>query len=187
MTFLELWELRAEFARRLSELYGREVPAYNTLVAVSADVNRDFLRDHGADAERFGSISRVTAERHGAIRLQLALQGLAFFTFRLDDAALIGQPLASPVTLAELITAGIAVPLPIVYEDFLPPSAAGIFQSDLTDQGTKDDAQTGTDFDIERMAEIVGTTVLDPNTLYRHQQQVSLDRLAAELHVVIEV
>ncbi|MEU5952316.1 DUF1338 family protein [Streptomyces sp. NPDC047525] len=63
------WQLRAAFAARLSEMYGREVPAYNTLVAVSREVNEDTLRAQGADAERLGSISRVTAERHGAIRV----------------------------------------------------------------------------------------------------------------------
>ncbi|WP_404795716.1 2-oxoadipate dioxygenase/decarboxylase [Streptomyces tendae] len=63
------WQLRAAFAQRLSDMYGREVPAYTTLVEVSHEVNEDVLRQLGADAERFGSISRVTAERHGAIRL----------------------------------------------------------------------------------------------------------------------
>ncbi|MDF3141891.1 MULTISPECIES: DUF1338 family protein [unclassified Streptomyces] len=63
------WQLRAAFAARLSEMYGREVPAYNTLVDVSREVNEDVLRAQGADAERLGSISRVTAERHGAIRV----------------------------------------------------------------------------------------------------------------------
>ncbi|GAA1911459.1 VOC family protein [Streptomyces durmitorensis] len=63
------WQLRAAFAARLSEMYGREVPAYNTLVDVSREVNEDTLRAQGADAERLGSISRVTAERHGAIRV----------------------------------------------------------------------------------------------------------------------
>lgn len=62
---LQLWELRAEFALRLATLYGNEVPAYNTLVDVSHEVNEDFIRANGHDAERFGSISRVTAERHG--------------------------------------------------------------------------------------------------------------------------
>src|SRR4051812_49391839 len=69
MSFREHWQLRAEFARRLSEMYGDEVPAYNTLVDVSTAVNEDFLRRKGAEAERLGSISRVTAERHGAIRV----------------------------------------------------------------------------------------------------------------------
>jgi hypothetical protein len=54
----ESWQLRAQFAAALSSMYGREVPAYRTLVEVSAQVNR----------ELDGS-SRVTAERHGAIRV----------------------------------------------------------------------------------------------------------------------
>ncbi|MCL6299870.1 2-oxoadipate dioxygenase/decarboxylase [Streptomyces kronopolitis] len=63
------WQLRAAFARRLSDMYGREVPAYTTLVDVSREVNEDVQRARGADAERLGSIGRVTAERHGAIRV----------------------------------------------------------------------------------------------------------------------
>ena len=49
-------------------MYGAEVPAYTTLVEVSSDVNRDYLGAH-QDAERLGSLDRVTAERHGAIRV----------------------------------------------------------------------------------------------------------------------
>jgi uncharacterized glyoxalase superfamily metalloenzyme YdcJ len=64
-----LSELRARFARALSDLYGSEVPAYTTLVEVSEQVNADVLDRMGPAAERLGSISRVTAERHGAIRV----------------------------------------------------------------------------------------------------------------------
>lgn len=67
--FREPWQLRAAFARSLSDMYGREVPAYTTLLEVSHDVNADVVRARGADAERLGSIDRVTAERHGAIRV----------------------------------------------------------------------------------------------------------------------
>lgn len=69
MSTISQWRLRAAFAQRLSEMYGREVPAYTTLVDVSRQVNEDVLRARGADAERLGSIGRVTAERHGAIRV----------------------------------------------------------------------------------------------------------------------
>ncbi|MDW6066255.1 VOC family protein [Streptomyces sp. FXJ1.4098] len=69
MSTITQWQLRAAFAARLSEMYGQEVPAYTTLVDVSREVNEDVLRARGADAERLGSISRVTAERHGAIRV----------------------------------------------------------------------------------------------------------------------
>ncbi|MEL7974569.1 VOC family protein [Isoptericola sp. F-RaC21] len=67
--FFAPWQLRAAFARSLSDMYGREVPAYTTLLEVSHDVNADVVRARGADAERLGSIDRVTAERHGAIRV----------------------------------------------------------------------------------------------------------------------
>ncbi|WP_433678699.1 2-oxoadipate dioxygenase/decarboxylase [Nocardia sp. CA-119907] len=69
MPIIQQWELRAEFARRLSGLYGREVPAYTTLVDVSQAVNDTALSHLGAEAQRLGSIARVTAERHGAIRV----------------------------------------------------------------------------------------------------------------------
>ena len=66
---MEPWELRARFARSLSDMYGREVPAYTTLVDVAHEVNADVVSVHGVAAERLGSLDRVTAERHGAIRL----------------------------------------------------------------------------------------------------------------------
>ena len=68
MTFGQT-QLRAGFARALSELYGSEVPAYTTLVEVSEQVNADVLERMGPEAERLGTIERVTAERHGAIRV----------------------------------------------------------------------------------------------------------------------
>ncbi|MBF4160739.1 VOC family protein [Nocardioides sp. CBS4Y-1] len=67
--FVDPTTLRARFAARLSDLYGTEVPAYTTLLTVSGEVNRRVLARDGADAERLGSIERVTAERHGAIRV----------------------------------------------------------------------------------------------------------------------
>lgn len=66
--WLETWQLRAQFAAGLSAMYAAEVPAYGTLVEVSERVNADYAARH-ADPERFGSLRRVTAERHGAIRV----------------------------------------------------------------------------------------------------------------------
>src|SRR6476660_7735247 len=65
---VETWQLRAKFAAALSRLYGAEVPAYTTLVEVSGEVNRDCAAA-GPGNERLGSLDRVTAERHGAIRV----------------------------------------------------------------------------------------------------------------------
>ncbi|MBJ8347351.1 VOC family protein [Antrihabitans sp. YC2-6] len=65
----ETWELRARFSRSLSRMYAAEVPAYSTLVEVTNLVNQDFARAHPEQAERLGSTARVSAERHGAIRV----------------------------------------------------------------------------------------------------------------------
>jgi uncharacterized glyoxalase superfamily metalloenzyme YdcJ len=65
---LPSWRLRELFAAGLSAMYASEVPAYTTLVEVSTQVNQECAVRH-ADAQRLGSLSRVTAERHGAIRV----------------------------------------------------------------------------------------------------------------------
>jgi uncharacterized glyoxalase superfamily metalloenzyme YdcJ len=57
-------ELRTRFAAALSRMYGAEVPAYATLVDVCTEINRD----HAGD-DALGSVERITAERHGAIRV----------------------------------------------------------------------------------------------------------------------
>jgi uncharacterized glyoxalase superfamily metalloenzyme YdcJ len=62
------WQLRARFAAGLSAMYAGEVPAYGMLVEVSGQVNADYVARHPG-AELLGSLQRVTAERHGAIRV----------------------------------------------------------------------------------------------------------------------
>ena len=104
-------QLRAEFARRLSEMYGGEVPAYTTLVEVATEVNAAvFARD--PEAERLGTIDRVTAERHGAIRVGTSeeLRQVA------DLFAAMGM---SPVGFYDLRDAGKAA-VPVVSTAFRP-------------------------------------------------------------------
>ena len=134
---------------------------------------------------RVEAAAMVWAENLPLTEKELALQGLAYFTYGLDEGQLRQKDLASPVTLASLVEAGIAVPEPIVYEDFLPRSAAGIFQSNLTEEGSKDEEQIGTNYDIHQMSKIVGTTVHDPNDLYKRQQEDSIAALASRLNVTI--
>jgi len=65
---VESCQLRAQFAAALSRMYSAEVPAYSTLVDVSSDVNSDCVALRPG-AGRLGSLDRVTAERHAAIRV----------------------------------------------------------------------------------------------------------------------
>jgi uncharacterized glyoxalase superfamily metalloenzyme YdcJ len=80
-----------------------------------------------------------------------------------------------------LVEAGVLEPEPIVYEDFLPRSAAGIFQSNLTDEGTRDDELGGTPYDIHRLSEVIGRPIDDPTRLYEAQQAASLSEAARTL------
>jgi uncharacterized glyoxalase superfamily metalloenzyme YdcJ len=100
----------------------------------------------------------------------LARQGLGFFTYRVDDSA----PLPAAASLPDLVAAGVLVPEPVVYEDFLPRSAAGIFQSNLSGEGVRDDAQAASDYDLDRLSRLVGATIHDPFDLYAAQQEQSL-------------
>ena len=107
---VEAWQLRAKFAAALSRMYAAEVPAYTTLVEVSAGVNRDYAAG-SADADRLGSLERVTTERHGAIRIG-SIRELA------DLADLFAAFGMFPVGFYDLRDA--ASPVPVVSTAFRP-------------------------------------------------------------------
>ena len=117
----------------------------------------------------------VWAEHLPGTERELAVRGLAFFTFRVVGVA------QGATSLRDLVEAGVLVPEPIVYEDFLPRSAAGIFQSNLTDEGTRDDDRLGTPYDLDRLSEVIGRPIADPTALYAAQQQASLAAAADRL------
>ncbi|HYP45497.1 MAG TPA: VOC family protein [Propionibacteriaceae bacterium] len=109
---------------------------------------------------------------------ELALQGLAFFRYAVTTEKRLAGPAPS---LRELVEAGLLVPEPIVYEDFLPRSAAGIFQSNLTDEGSRDDALLGTPYDIDLLSEVIGRQIAEPTLLYEAEQTASLAAAAERL------
>ncbi|OBH46878.1 2-oxoadipate dioxygenase/decarboxylase [Mycobacterium mantenii] len=117
--WLRTWQLRERFAAGLSAMYAAEVPAYGTLVEVSGQVNADYAARHGS-AERFGSLRRVTAERHGAIRVgspaELAAVADLFAAFGM-----------LPVGYYDL--RGAASPVPVVSTAFRPIDANELSQN----------------------------------------------------------
>ena len=89
----------------------------------------------------------------------------------------------APSSLAELLASGALVRTPIVYEDFLPRSAAGIFASNLDSAGSRDSTREGAPRDEGWLADAMGRVVHDPMELYAAQQQASLDAAAAALRI----
>ncbi len=110
------WQLRAAFARSLSDMYGKEVPAYTSLLEVSHAVNADVVERIGADAERLGSIDRVTAERHGAIRLGTPRE-------MAQVAKIFGAMGMHPVGFYDLREAATSAAVPVISTAFRPVAA----------------------------------------------------------------
>jgi uncharacterized glyoxalase superfamily metalloenzyme YdcJ len=157
---------------------GRDL--YDRMVA-----STDNLLAYDSGSTRVDVATKVWQENLPGNEKELAAQGLAYFTYRINETARAASGPAPSATIAELISAGVAVPEPIVYEDFLPRSAAGIFQSNLTDDGSKDEGQAAAQYDIDRMSQILGTPVYDPNTLYQEQEDASIAALAERLKIDI--
>ena len=85
---------------------------------------------------------------------------------------------AETADLDALIASGHVIAEPITYEDFLPVSAAGIFQSNLG-AGSQQEYQSGGNRAAFEAA--LGAPVLDEMALYERQQRESLDAALAAL------
>ena len=112
--------------------------------------------------------------------LDLCLAGLAFFTFQVAPSVVAGRATPEQAAALEhgradaLVLSGVLQPEPIVYEDFLPRSAAGIFASNLTDGGSMDADQGGAERDADWMADVMGKAVNVPEELYAREAAASL-------------
>src|SRR5699024_637165 len=109
----------------------------------------------------------------------LRREGLAFFHYRAVPGA---EPVSHTQDIERLIEAGALLATPMTYEDFLPVSAAGIFQSNLGDDARSSadstEASQGSQACFE---EALGTKVSDEIALYERQQKDSLAQALAAL------
>jgi uncharacterized glyoxalase superfamily metalloenzyme YdcJ len=112
--------------------------------------------------------------------LGLLRAGLAYFTF-----APTGRAVVRRGSVSDQVFDGVLAATPIVYEDFLPRSAAGIFLSNLTDEGTRDDEVAGSRRDAGWLSDVIGTAVRDPYELYAAQQRASVAALPQAIRAAI--
>lgn len=109
----------------------------------------------------------------------LRLEDLAYFQYRLVDLATLTDLQSD--NLEDLIDAGVVQADPITYEDFLPVSAAGIFQSNL---GDDDRSLNAGQAHQQAFEAALGCQVQDPFQLYAAQQQASLNDCLAQLQAL---
>jgi uncharacterized glyoxalase superfamily metalloenzyme YdcJ len=145
--------------------------------AAVAEVDREAT---AVQAPRQEVAASVWSRRMPRTEAELAGRDLGFFTFSaVRDRAADGT--VPPRDLTALLDGGWVTARPIVYEDFLPRSAAGIFSSNLTGEGTVDAAGRASERDLSWLAGAMGRTVHDPVELYDAQRRASLRTAAAEL------
>jgi uncharacterized glyoxalase superfamily metalloenzyme YdcJ len=128
--------------------------------------------------ERQRLAAQTWSQLFPATERQLLLDGLGHFSF---DAVARTDRTAPPRQLAGLIEGGWLEATPIVYEDFLPRSAAGIFRSNLSGHGTTDPAERGSQRDAGWLAAALERDVHASEDLYERQQSDSLDRALSVL------
>lgn len=148
---------------------------YDALLARVDELHARDPQADRADVARALWTAELPGTEHG-----LAAQGLAHFTYHVVP----GRPADGsrpPAGLDALLDQGWVRAEPIVYEDFLPRSAAGIFQSNLGDEGSRNNDRTGIAYDSAWLSGAIGREVLDPFDLYEEQQNRSLARVTREL------
>lgn len=111
----------------------------------------------------------------------LRKQNLAWFRYYIADSTILKQQ--QDRDLEGLLECGAVTYEPIVYEDFLPLSAAGIFQSNLGKgekrKGSVDGGQGGVG--KTQLGTALNMIITDEMTVYRDMQQCSIDECLSQL------
>ncbi|CAO3434563.1 2-oxoadipate dioxygenase/decarboxylase HglS [Azospirillum endophyticum] len=101
---------------------------------------------------------------------EIRRQGLGYFAYSLTEAGRRTPPVPG-ADLDRLIESGLIRFDPVVYEDFLPVSAAGIFQSNLGDDARQDFIASPNQ---QRFEADLGAPVLNPFDLYAEVERASI-------------
>ncbi|MEZ0195627.1 VOC family protein [Pseudomonas qingdaonensis] len=134
-----------------------------------------------ANAERYMSLLDKRFEAFPDDLAQMREQGLAYFRYFPTEAGLSARDQAQrPTSLNALIEAGHVHFEALVYEDFLPVSAAGIFQSNL---GEGAQSEYGSNANRDAFEQALGKSVQDELALYAESERRSLTACAQALNL----
>ncbi|ART83461.1 DUF1338 domain-containing protein [Oceanisphaera profunda] len=159
---------------------------YDALLAKSgesAQAPSDAPLDNQAHQRQLTVVFTAFPDDFGVLRQH----DLAFFTYQLTPAGLAARGRYSVASLPDketLLAQGLLSATPLTYEDFLPVSAAGIFQSNLG-LTTRTEPSLGSHAAPAQQAvlsqsqaqfeQALGACVIDPFALYAEQEQASYE------------
>ncbi len=140
----------------------------------------DQLLAQARDAGGAGSTGDYSARLHTAFAAfpddhdTLRREGLGYYRYQLTSAGRAAPEKVGELPTEALIAAGLVTADPIVYEDFLPVSAAGIFQSNL---GGAEQRAYAAHANRDAFEHALGARVHDEFALYERLQEESLSAL----------
>ncbi|HUH48894.1 MAG TPA: DUF1338 family protein, partial [Mycoplana sp.] len=111
---------------------------------------------------------------------EIRKQGLGYFSYSLTEKGRTAT--VTDTDIEALIAAGQMQFDPIVYEDFLPVSAAGIFQSNLGDDATQEFVASPNQVMFERD---LGTNVLDEFAHYAGIERASIENCLGTTNMAV--
>ncbi|MDY3330886.1 MAG: VOC family protein [Pelistega sp.] len=168
---------------RFGEIEQRGValtPKGRTLYDQLLNRTRQLTKEQGVSQDPVGymAIHQESFKDFPDSYAELQAQGLAYFYYFPKAGASVDKPV-SEQDIPKLLQQGLIEIEPIVYEDFLPVSAAGIFQSNLggATQKTYDEVSNKKAFE-----QALGASVYDELALYAQIQQSSIEACLAALN-----
>jgi uncharacterized glyoxalase superfamily metalloenzyme YdcJ len=148
---------------------------------ILARVNREAA---GLEPVEYERILKRCFEEFPDDLTQLQAQGLAFFCYRVTPhASKRDYQGVESVSLAQLLMDKVLDYEPITYEDFLPLSAGGIFNSNLANASQSKQLIMEADTDLDGFQRMLGAPVMDEFCLYEQIQQDSLESCRQQLGV----
>jgi len=168
-----------EIEQRGAALTPKGRALYDRLLNAARDQLQAFPNE--SNAARYDALMRDHFEAFPDSHDAMREEELAYFRYFATEQGLAARGQAQrPTTLSALIAAGHVRFEPLVYEDFLPVSAAGIFQSNLGDDAQSHYAGQSNQQAFEQA---LGRPTLDELQLYAQTQQRSLEQCASALGV----
>ncbi|MDB5995127.1 MAG: hypothetical protein JWP42_2263 [Pseudomonas sp.] len=164
-----------EIEQRGAALTPKGRALYDRLLNAARDELKDFPNE--ANAARYNALMSQHFSEFPDTLEGMRRQELAYFRYFVTDKGLAAEGIKD-VALEELLRDEHVKVEPLVYEDFLPVSAAGIFQSNLGDA-----AQTryGEHSNQQAFEKALGRSTIDELGLYAQTQQRSIEECLATL------
>ncbi|MCO8309520.1 2-oxoadipate dioxygenase/decarboxylase HglS [Pseudomonas mandelii] len=182
IAFTDQAETRGSHSARFGEIEQRGAALtpkgralYDRLLNAARDELKDFPNE--ANAARYNALMAQHFGEFPDTVEDMRQQELAYFRYFVTEKGLAADGLKG-TSLEDLLQGGYVRVEPLVYEDFLPVSAAGIFQSNLGDA-----AQThyGVPSNQQAFEKALGRSTIDELGLYAETQRRSIEECFAAL------